>query len=73
MDVSYFRKYTRNAFDFDALFSTPVTFPIGWRQSKLDGVSARLSTVDLRGLRVYATMGHANAPVLWPGERRHHL
>jgi hypothetical protein len=66
VDVSYFRKYTRNAFDFDALFSTPVTFPIGWRQSKLDGVSARISTVDLRGLRIYATMGHANARFFGP-------
>jgi outer membrane cobalamin receptor len=66
VDVSYFRKYTRNAFDFDALFSTPVTFPIGWKQSKLDGVSARISTVDLRGLRAFATMGHANARFFGP-------
>jgi hypothetical protein len=66
VDTSYFRKYTRNAFDFDALFSTPVTFPIGWKQSKLDGVAARISTVDLRGLRIYATMGHANARFFGP-------
>ena len=66
LDISYFRKYTRNAFDFDALFSTPVTFPIGWKQSKLDGVSARISTIDLHGLRVYATMGHANARFFGP-------
>ena len=66
LDVSYFRKYTRNAFDFDALFSTPITFPIGWRQSKLDGVSARISSVDLHGLRVYMTMGHANARFFGP-------
>jgi len=66
VDVSYFRKYTRNAFDFDALFSTPITFPIGWKQSKLDGVSARISTIDMHGLRVYATMGHANARFFGP-------
>ncbi len=66
LDVSYFRKYTRNAFDFDALFSTPITFPIGWKQSKLDGVSARISSIDIRGLRVYATMGHANARFFGP-------
>ena len=66
IDVSYFRKYTRNAFDFDALFSTPITFPIGWKQSKLDGVSARISTPDIHGLRVYATMGHANARFFGP-------
>jgi hypothetical protein len=66
VDVSYFRKYTRNAFDFDALFSTPVTFPIGWKESKLDGVAARINTIDLHGLRVYATMGHANARFFGP-------
>ncbi len=66
LDVSYFRKYTRNAFDFDALFSTPITFPIGWKQSKLDGVSARISTIDIHGLRMYATMGHANARFFGP-------
>ncbi len=66
VDVSYFRKYTRNAFDFDALFSTPITFPIGWKQSKLDGVSARISSIDIHGLRVYATMGHANARFFGP-------
>ena len=66
IDVSYFRKYTRNAFDFNALFSTPVTFPIGWAQSKLDGVGARISTPDIHGLRIYATMGHANARFFGP-------
>ena len=66
LDVSYFRKYTRNAFDFDALFSTPISFPIGWKQSKLDGVSARLTTADFHGLRVYATFGHANARFFGP-------
>jgi hypothetical protein len=66
VDVSYFRKYTRNAFDFDTLFSTSITFPIGWQQSKLDGVAARISTTDLRGLRVYVTMGHANARFFGP-------
>ncbi len=66
MDVSYFRKYTRNAFDFDALFATPITFPIGWKQSKLDGISARVSSVEIHGLRLYATMGHANARFFGP-------
>jgi hypothetical protein len=66
LDVSYFRKYTRNAYDFDTLFSTPITFPIGWRQSKLDGVSARISSIEIHGLRVYATMGHANARFFGP-------
>jgi hypothetical protein len=66
VDVSYFRKYTRNAYDFDALFTTPLTFPIGWSQSKLDGISARISTASIRGFQAYATMGHANARFFGP-------
>ena len=66
VDVNYFRKYTRNAFDFDALFSTPITFPIGWKQSKLDGVAARVTIPDFHGLRAFATMGHANARFFGP-------
>jgi len=66
LDVSYFRKYTRNAFDFDTLFSTPITFPIGWQQSKLDGVSARINSIESHGLRAYITMGHANARFFGP-------
>jgi hypothetical protein len=33
---------------------------IGCKQSKLDGASARISSVEIHGLCVYATMGHAN-------------
>jgi hypothetical protein len=66
LDLSYFRKYTRNAYDFDTLFSTPVTFPIGWKQSKLDGVSARVNSIEFHGLRAYLTMGHANARFFGP-------
>lgn len=66
MDVSYFRKYTRNAYDFDTLFNTPLTFPIGWKQSKLDGVGARVSTAEMKGWRAYATFGHANARFFGP-------
>ncbi len=66
LDVQYFRKYTRTAFDFDTLFSTPVTLPIGWKQSKLDGIGARISTPEVRGLRVWFTAGHANARFFGP-------
>ena len=41
IDGSYFWKYTKNAFDFDTLFNTSIAFPISWRLSKIDGVSAR--------------------------------
>jgi hypothetical protein len=43
------------------LFNTPIAFPIAWHNSKLDGVTARLSTVNLHGFQAYMTLGHTRA------------
>jgi len=61
VDADYFWKYTHNAYDFSTLLNTTITFPIAWQQSKVDGVSARVSTVDLHGFQAYATLGHNRA------------
>jgi hypothetical protein len=61
VDADYFWKYTHNAYDFSTLLNTTITFPIAWQQSKVDGVSARVSTVDLHGFVAYATLGHNRA------------
>jgi hypothetical protein len=61
IDADYFWKYTHNAYDFDVLFNTPITFPIAWNNSKLDGVSGRVSTINLHGFQAYFTMGHTRA------------
>jgi hypothetical protein len=61
VDADYFWKYTHNAYDFSTLLNTTITFPIAWQQSKVDGVSARVSTVDLHGFLAYATLGHNRA------------
>jgi Carboxypeptidase regulatory-like domain len=66
IDADYFWKYTQNAYDFDTLFSTPITFPITWRQSKIDGVGVRVSTTDLKGFQVFTTMGHTRARYFGP-------
>lgn len=60
-DGDYFWKYTHNAYDFDVLFNTPITFPIAWHNSKIDGVTGRLSTTNLRGFQAYTTFGHTRA------------
>jgi len=60
-DGDYFWKFTHNAYDFDVLFNTPITFPIAWNNSKLDGVTGRLSTVKIHGLQAYMTFGHTRA------------
>jgi hypothetical protein len=62
----YFWKYTHNAFDFDTLFNTPISFPIEWRKSKLDGVGARISSIDIHGFQWYTTLGHTRARFFGP-------
>jgi Carboxypeptidase regulatory-like domain len=66
IDGEYFWKYTKNAYDFDTLFNTSIAFPIGWRESKIDGVSARLSTSNLHGFQAYTTLGHTRARFFGP-------
>ena len=66
VDADYFWKYTHNAYDFDTLFNTPITFPIEWRKSKLDGVSARIASTDLHGFQWYTTLGHTRARFFGP-------
>ena len=66
VDANYFWKYTRNAYDFDTLFNTPITFPISWRKSKIDGIAIRLSTPNFHGFQAYATIGHTRARFFGP-------
>jgi len=61
LEGDYFWKFTDNAYDFGVLFNTPIAFPITWQKSKLDGVSFRLSTTNLKGFQWYTTMGHNRA------------
>jgi len=60
-DADYFWKYTHNGYDFDVLFNTPIAFPIAWHNSKVDGVTGRLSTINLRGFQASWTFGHSRA------------
>ena len=66
MDAGYFWKYTHNAFDFDTLFNSPIAFPIEWRKSKIDGVSARVTLTDTRGISAYTIFGHTRARFFGP-------
>jgi hypothetical protein len=65
-DANYFWKFTDTAYDFDVLFNTPITFPISWRKSKLDGVSGRISTINIKGFQAYLTFGHTRARFFGP-------
>jgi hypothetical protein len=60
-DGDYFLKYTHNGYDFDVLFNTPITFPITWHNSKIVGLTGRLSSTNIHGFQAYMTFGHTNA------------
>jgi outer membrane cobalamin receptor len=66
VDAGYFWKFTDNAYDFDTLFNTPIAFPIQWRKSKIDGVSARITLTDTRGFSAYTILGHTRARFFGP-------
>jgi outer membrane receptor for Fe3+-dicitrate len=66
LDADYFWKYTHGAYDFSTLLNTTITFPISWHNSKLDGVTGRLSTTNLRGFQAYWTFGHTRARYFFP-------
>ena len=61
IDADYFWKYTNNAYDFSTLQNTTITFPSSWQKSKLDGVTGRMSTINIKGFQAYWTLGHTRA------------
>jgi hypothetical protein len=66
LDGDYFWKFTRNAYDLDTLLNTAIIFPIEFRKSKMDGFSARLSLIPLKGLAAYTMLGHTRARIFGP-------
>ena len=60
-DVDYFDKRTTNAYDFSVILNTPITFPISWQQSHINGVSFRLNLTDYKGLSAFFNGGHTRA------------
>ena len=47
LSFDYVWKYTHNAFDFSVLGATPITFPIGWNNSKIPGFDGRLDIPEI--------------------------
>ncbi len=59
--ADYFWKFTQNGFDFSSLLDTPIVFPINWHKSKIDGVAARVTLTNYKGLSAYTSVGHSRA------------
>jgi hypothetical protein len=61
VDGDYFNKRTTNAYDFNVLFNTSLTFPISWQKAKLDGASLRVNLTNYKGLSAFMVAGHTRA------------
>jgi outer membrane receptor protein involved in Fe transport len=61
LDADYFWKYTNNAYDFSTLLNTPLTFPISWAKSKLDGLSLRVNLTPYKNFSAFFIAGHTRA------------
>ncbi|MGA9039982.1 MAG: carboxypeptidase regulatory-like domain-containing protein [Terriglobales bacterium] len=57
----YIWKYTHNAYDFSVLGATPITFPIGWNNSKIPGYAIRVSVPDYHGFTALVVMSSVAA------------
>lgn len=62
----YFWKFTDGDYDFDAILNTPLTFPIQWRKSKIDGASIRVNFPMYHGFTAYSVLGHTRARFFGP-------
>lgn len=60
-DVDYFDKRTRNAYDFNVILNTPITFPISWDRSHINGISFKVNLTNYKGLSAFYTGGHTRA------------
>lgn len=66
VNADYYWKFTRNDFDFDTLFNTPVTFSVAWRKSKIDGLAITANLHDWHGLTIFSVMGHVRSRFFTP-------
>jgi hypothetical protein len=61
VDFGYFVKRTRNGYDFNVLFGTPIVFPISWDHSKIDGFTGRINIIERKGFSAFVVMAHTGA------------
>ncbi|MBV9670664.1 MAG: TonB-dependent receptor plug domain-containing protein, partial [Acidobacteriales bacterium] len=66
VDADYVWKYTDPDYDFDVLFNTPLTFPIQWRKSKIDGLAVRVTVPTWHGMTAYSVLGHTRSRFFGP-------
>ena len=67
VDLGYFHKHTTNAYDFGAVFDTPIFVPVSWDHSKITGVTGRINLVEHHGFSAFTVFGHTAAIYSPPG------
>jgi hypothetical protein len=66
VSADYFWKFTSRDFDFDVLLNTPLTFPIQWNKSKIDGAAVRINLARFHGVTAYSVLGHTRSRFFGP-------
>ncbi|HEV3061531.1 MAG TPA: TonB-dependent receptor, partial [Vicinamibacterales bacterium] len=66
VDADYFWKTTDGAYDFDVILNTPLTFPVQFRESKIEGGLVRVTLPESHGFQAYATFSHTSARLFGP-------
>ncbi|HTN50271.1 MAG TPA: hypothetical protein VMK32_12645, partial [Burkholderiaceae bacterium] len=66
LDADYFWKLTDGPYDFDVILNTPLTFPVQFRKSKIDGGLVRVTLPEIHGFQVYSTLSHTGSRLFGP-------
>ena len=61
LNAEYIWKYTHNGYDFSVLGATPITFPIEWHNSKIQGLAISGTLTPVKGLSARVTMSSVSA------------
>jgi hypothetical protein len=66
VQVEYFWKFTRGAYDFNSILNTPLNFPIQFRKAKIDGAMVRATLNDIHGFSAFTVLGHTRSRLFSP-------
>jgi hypothetical protein len=66
LSADYVWKYTHNAYDFSVLGATPITFPIGWNNSKIPGFDGRLDIPSIHNFTAQVVFSSVAARFFTP-------
>jgi hypothetical protein len=66
LSADYVWEYTHNAYDFSVLGATPITFPIGWNNSKIPGFDGRLDIPSIHNFTAQVVFSSVAARFFTP-------